>query len=50
MDVCVFGLGWKGAYGVGVGCEGEEPVYWDAVEGVIWRHIDRIGGTADGGV
>ena len=29
------------AYGVGVGCEGEEPVDGDAVEGVVWRHIDE---------
>ena len=32
------------AYGVGVGCEGEEPVDGDAVEGVVWRHVDKIGG------
>ena len=24
-----------------MGCEGEEPVDGDAVEGVVWRHIDE---------
>lgn len=32
------------AYGVGVGREGEEPVDWDAVEGVVWRHVEVVGG------
>ena len=42
--VCLGRGGVERAYGVGVGCEGEEPVDWDAVEGVVWRHISGIGG------
>ena len=41
-------LGWGEvgrAYGVGVGCEGEELVDGDAVEGVVRRHVDGIGGV-----